>query len=53
MRSEQELVRQKRGLLYARVVEDVYREGNRSPTQKCATLTESKQKAGGTFPWQS
>lgn len=31
IRSKQELVNQKRGLLYARVVEDVYREG-----QKCA-----------------
>jgi hypothetical protein len=35
IRSEQELVSQKREQLYARVVEDVPR-GNRSPTQKCA-----------------
>lgn len=36
IRSERELVSQKRERMYAHVVEYVYREGSRSPTQKCA-----------------
>jgi hypothetical protein len=46
--SKQELVNQKRGLLYARLLKMYIARDKNAPT-----LTESKQKAGGTFPWQS